>query len=182
MRRPVDKNNANFNTCWPNLFNAVVEHLELKEIEMFGRQFTWANNLDPPTLEKLDRLLMSSEWELKYPKVTVEALDRSRSNHTPLLLNGRVPSHYSNHVLFKFELGWLIIDEFHDMIASVWQQETRDHTTMEKWQNKIRFLHRHIRGWAKNTTGTIKMDKSQFTHMLDELDKKKKLLAYHLMS
>lgn len=40
MRRPEDKNNANFNTCWPNLFNAVVEHLELKEIEMFGRQFT----------------------------------------------------------------------------------------------------------------------------------------------
>jgi hypothetical protein len=43
----------------------------------------------PPPFEKLDRVLMSSEWELKFPKVTVEALDRSTSDHTPLLLNRR---------------------------------------------------------------------------------------------
>jgi hypothetical protein len=114
------------------LFNAIIEHLELKEIKMMCRQFTWANNLDPPTFEKLDRVLMSPEWELKFPKVIVEALDRHRSDHTPLLLNGRVASQIGNHVLFKSELGWIIRDRFHDMASSIWQQETRSDSAMEK--------------------------------------------------
>jgi hypothetical protein len=89
---------------------------------MMGRQYTWANILDPPTFEKLDKVLMSLEWELKFPKVTVEAFDISRSNHTPLLLNGRVASRISNHALFKFELGWIIRARFHDMGSTIWQK------------------------------------------------------------
>ena len=53
---------------------------------MIGRQFTWANSLTDPTYEKLDRVLVTTEWELKYPLVTVHALDRGLSDHTPLLL------------------------------------------------------------------------------------------------
>ena len=133
MRGPEDKSNDNFDPRWPNLFNDVIDHLELKEIEMLGRQFTWADNLDAPTFKKLDRVLMSLEWELKFPKFIVEALNIFCSNHTPLLLNRRVASQFRNHTSFKFELGWLIRDGFHDMISSIWQQETRGDTTMGKW-------------------------------------------------
>ena len=52
MRRPEDKNKNNFNFRWPNLFNAVIESLEMKEIDLKGRHFTWSNNLDSPTFEK----------------------------------------------------------------------------------------------------------------------------------
>lgn len=125
MRRPEDKNNNNFNYRWPNLFNAVIESLELREIEMTGRQYTWSNDLDPPTFEKLDRVLMSPEWDIKFPNVTVQALDRTRPDHTPLLLNGKVAASTGNHTLFKFEQGWLIRDDFHDMVSSIWDQETK---------------------------------------------------------
>jgi hypothetical protein len=37
--------------------------------------------------EKLDRVLASVEWEQKFPLVSVRALTRSRSNHTPLLID-----------------------------------------------------------------------------------------------
>ena len=47
----------------PTYFNTVIETMDLQEIEMTGRQYTWANDLDPPTYEKLDRILMSTEWE-----------------------------------------------------------------------------------------------------------------------
>ena len=132
MRRPEDKNKDNFNPRWPNLFNAVIESLEIKEIELKGRQFTWSNNLDPPTLEKLDRVFMSIDWELKYPNATVEALHRSRSDHTPLLLIDKIASQFGTRSLFKFELGWLIRDGFHDMVSSIWQQHTRGYSAMEK--------------------------------------------------
>ena len=90
MRRAEDKSNDNFSLRWPKLFNSIIANLELHEIDMVGCQFTWANDLNPPTFEKLDRVLMSPEWELKFPNVTVHALDRSRSDHMPLLLNGKV--------------------------------------------------------------------------------------------
>jgi hypothetical protein len=119
MRRPEDKNKNNFNFRWPNLFNAVIESLEMKEIYLKGCHFTWSNNLDPPTFEKLDRVFMSIDWELEFPNVSVIALRRSRSDHTPLLLNAMVTSQLSTHTQFKFELGWLISDGFHDMVATI---------------------------------------------------------------
>jgi hypothetical protein len=47
----------------------------MKDIELKGRQFTWSNNLDPPTFEKLGRVFMSIDWELKYPKAPFVLLE-----------------------------------------------------------------------------------------------------------
>lgn len=74
------------NNHWPFLFNTVIDSFDIREIDLTGRQFTWANSLPNPTYEKLDRALMLIEWEFKYPLVMVQALDRGVSNHTPLFL------------------------------------------------------------------------------------------------
>ena len=92
MRHSKEKNKVNFNPRWPFLFNAVIDSFDLREIELTGRQFTWANSLADPTYEKLDRALMTSEWEFKYHMVTVHALDRGVSDHAPLLLDIGDPS------------------------------------------------------------------------------------------
>ncbi len=42
-------------------FNAIIDGLCLKELQMSGRNFTWANNLAHPTYEKLDRVLVLTE-------------------------------------------------------------------------------------------------------------------------
>ena len=92
MRHSKEKNKDNFNSRWPFLFNAVIDSFDLREIELTGRQFTWANSLTDPTYEKLDRVLMTTECKIKYPMVTVHALDRGVSDHTPLLLDTGNPS------------------------------------------------------------------------------------------
>ena len=75
------------------MFNTIIESLDLREIELSGRKFTWANALPNPTFEKLDRVLASVEWEQKFPFVTVQALSRGISDHTPLLLDsGGLPT------------------------------------------------------------------------------------------
>lgn len=53
---------------------------------LHGRLYTWANNLENPTYEKLDRILVSTEWELAFPLATVTGLSRDLSDHVPLLL------------------------------------------------------------------------------------------------
>jgi hypothetical protein len=63
LRNPSEKNNDNFNHRWHFLFNSVIDGLNLKVLEMSGRKFTSANSLKNPTFEKLDRILISIEWE-----------------------------------------------------------------------------------------------------------------------
>jgi hypothetical protein len=77
IRKTEEKNNNNFKARWPFVFNAIIEHLNLKEIALSGRQYTWASRRDEPTYEKLDRVLASISWEQKFPLVTVRALTMS---------------------------------------------------------------------------------------------------------
>ena len=112
IRNPSEKNNDRYNSRWPLLFNACIETLNLRELELSGRKFTWANSAEHPTFERLDRILVSTEWEQKFPMSTVEALTREISDHTPLLLDTNQASHRGNTPLFKFELGWLAKDGF----------------------------------------------------------------------
>jgi endonuclease/exonuclease/phosphatase family metal-dependent hydrolase len=87
IRNRSEKNNDRFDERWPFLFNVVIDGLDLREIEMSGRKFTWANSRRVPTYEKLDRVLVSTEWEQRFPLATVVALSREISDHTPLLLD-----------------------------------------------------------------------------------------------
>jgi hypothetical protein len=75
MRHSKEKNNDRCNDCWPFLFNAVIDSFDLLEIELMGHQFTWVNSLPNPTFKKLDRVLMTTEWEFKYPLVSVHTLE-----------------------------------------------------------------------------------------------------------
>ena len=117
IRRSEEKNNDNFDRHYPFIFNAVIESLDLRELWLSGRQFMWANNLDNPTFKKLDRILVSTDWEHKYPLTTVNALERVLSDHTPIVLNTGAASDTRNQNLFKFELGWLKRDGFVDLVA-----------------------------------------------------------------
>jgi hypothetical protein len=93
LRNPSEKNNDNYEHRWPFLFNSVIDGLNLRELEMSSRRYTWANSLPNPTYEKLDIILMSTEWEKKIPLENVIALSRDTLDHTPLLLDtGRAPS------------------------------------------------------------------------------------------
>jgi exonuclease III len=117
IRRPDEKSNGNYNDRWPFLFNAVIDTLNLRELELSGRSFTWANHLQNQTFEKLDRILVCTDFESKYPLTTVNALSREISDHTPLLCcTNNSSSSYQPQ--FKFELGWLLRDGFCDIYSN----------------------------------------------------------------
>jgi endonuclease/exonuclease/phosphatase family metal-dependent hydrolase len=112
IRNRPEKNNDRYEDRWLFLFNAVINSLNLRELELSERQYTWTNNLQMPTYEKLDRILLSTDWKLKYPKVSVHALTREISGHSPLLLDSEQPPKQNNANMFKFELSWLLKEGF----------------------------------------------------------------------
>jgi endonuclease/exonuclease/phosphatase family metal-dependent hydrolase len=131
LRSSQEKNNDRFNNRWPFLFNAIIDGLNLRELEMSGRKFAWANNLSSPTFEKLDRVLVTTEWEEKIPLTTVQALPRVISDHTPLMLNSGETSTSGNESLFKFECGWLLRDGFIEMIKGIWSSHMEGNNPIE---------------------------------------------------
>jgi hypothetical protein len=56
-----------FDETWSCFFNAIIDGLDLRELEISGRKFTWANALQKSTYEKLDRVLVSTEWDKRFP-------------------------------------------------------------------------------------------------------------------
>ena len=66
IRRQEEKNNDNFNPHWPFISNTVIESLNLRELMLPGRQYTWANHRVALTYDKLDIILQSMEREKSF--------------------------------------------------------------------------------------------------------------------
>lgn len=75
---------------WSFLFNVIIERNSLVELDLTGRLYTWSNNRNDLTFEKLDIFLVSLEWDLKYHNVLVKGLNRFFSDHVPLCLSTEV--------------------------------------------------------------------------------------------
>jgi hypothetical protein len=75
-----------------------------------------------PTYEKLDRVLKDTDWEKKL-LVSVRVLARlsNLSDHAPILLTTGTPTPQRPRQ-FKFELGWLLRDGFHEMVTKIWEK------------------------------------------------------------
>jgi endonuclease/exonuclease/phosphatase family metal-dependent hydrolase len=82
----MDKNNANLNRRNMGRFRRFVDETELKDLPLHGCRYTWSNGCAHPTLEKLDRVLASADWESLFPESFLQALSSDMSDHTPLLL------------------------------------------------------------------------------------------------
>ena len=135
-----------------------------------GRQYTWANSLQNPTFEKLDRVLMTTEWEFKYPLVTVHALDRGVSDHTPLLLDIGEPSYRGIAKQFKIELSWLAREDFRHRETEIWNKPIHGRNSVQRWNRKMGAMRKHQRGWAGHQHGLYKMQKQNCQSIITTLD------------
>ncbi len=70
-----------------SLFTDLLSKLELIDLPVGNQCFTWSNMQAVPTLAKLDRFLISTEWDQNFPLSKVTGLPRVTSNHTPLRLS-----------------------------------------------------------------------------------------------
>ena len=68
---------------------------------------------------------MTTEWEFKYPLVTVHALDKGVSDHTPLLLDTRTPAFTGIAKPFKMEPSWFYREDFYDRVVEIWNKPVR---------------------------------------------------------
>jgi len=82
----------------------------LMDFPLAGGSYTWSISCDPPVWSKIDRFLVSPNWEARFPVTSQKRLSRLYSDHFPILLNC---AHFSARSRpFKFENMWLKVDGF----------------------------------------------------------------------
>jgi hypothetical protein len=119
LRGASEKNKTLKPSRWNDMFNYIINTCEMREIDMFGGQFTWSNNQVVPTLEKLDRFLVNREWELLFPLTIVHKLSREISDHNPIILD-TMEGREKQSREFRFDKRWLKDESFLAKVARVW--------------------------------------------------------------
>jgi hypothetical protein len=144
-----DKSLGNMDRIIMHRFRKTLNHLEVKEVRLNGRKYTWSNRQANPTMSRIDRAFSSVEWEQWYPKPYLQALTSSTSDHYSLLL-----SPLDNPALkprFRFESFWTAMPGFFDIISQAWNRSI--HTSL----NPLNTLHtklgrtaKALKAWAKS--------------------------------
>jgi hypothetical protein len=69
IRNAQEKNNGNLNYGLMDRFNMFKDLHQLQEISRCGVKYTWTNRQRNPIMETLNRILVSNEWESRFPCV-----------------------------------------------------------------------------------------------------------------
>jgi hypothetical protein len=59
----ADKSNGRLHRRQMGRFRRLLSDLELKQLHLHGRLFTWSNERTHRTLERIDRIFISLDWE-----------------------------------------------------------------------------------------------------------------------
>jgi endonuclease/exonuclease/phosphatase family metal-dependent hydrolase len=84
--RESDKSNDRINRRLMNTFRALLDEIEVKEMHLNGRRYTWSSGTQNPTQTKIDHVFTTKEWELLYPHCHLQAASTMVSDHCPMVL------------------------------------------------------------------------------------------------
>jgi hypothetical protein len=138
----------------------------LMDLPMAGGESTWSNNL---TWSRLDRFLVSPEWELCYPNLLQKKLLRVCSDHAPILLSSGCPQ--SGKRAFKFENMWLKEEGFVTKIKGWWDSFQFFGSPSFVLANKLKALKWEIKRWNLEEFGDVREKNKAWCEELKELDR-----------
>lgn len=145
-RNPLDKNSDNFNFREAQLFNDSINRLELIEIPLVDRAYTWSNKRDNPTLVRLDRCFVNVLWDDTFPNTALSTLPRTASDHVPLVL--AASTNIPKSRCFRFENNWLRHATFKEAISQ--SIDMNAHASIGKnFVKMLKNCRTTCRSWAK---------------------------------
>jgi hypothetical protein len=163
-----DKNNDNVNRALMGRFRRLVNDLELKEIPLLGRRYTWSNERASPTLVKLDRVLCTADWEDIFPDCVLQSLASEISDHCPLLLG--LQDGVRGKRRFHFESFWSQLPEFFDTVKNSWDEPVGIMGPLERISFKLKRLTRALQSWSAKRVGHIRSQLALAREVLHRLE------------
>lgn len=153
------KRGRNWSRKIRTLFSNMINDLELIDLPMGNQNYTWSNIQCNPTLAKLDRFLISTDWDQTFPLTRVLALPRITSDHSPILLS---TNDRKLGCLFRFEEVWLSRDDFCILAPIWWSEVWPKSTSVLTFVAKLRHCRKRIKEWCSTHFYNITKQRRSF--------------------
>lgn len=97
-------------------FSKFIEEMDLIDLPLSGGNFTWARGNRHEISSRLDRFLISSEWDEEFRNIKQSMLPRITSDHIPIEL--QCGNWEPNRSYFKFENWWPEVEGFNELVKN----------------------------------------------------------------
>jgi hypothetical protein len=129
----------------------------LMDFPLAGGSYTWSLSGDPPTWSRIDRFLVSPDWESRFSVKSQKRLPRLYSDHFPILLDCSDTTRRKRP--FKFENMWLKADGFVGLVKQWWDSYSFQGTPSFVIACKLKALKQHLKIWNEEVFGNVERNK-----------------------
>ena len=157
-------------------FFEVIEDLGLRDIPLTRGPFTWRGGRNNGSMSRLGHFLFSDDWEGYFSNMVQSTLVRLVSDYFLILLDvggiRRGPSP------FRFEIMWLRVEGFKDLLKNWWQSLNFSDTFSLILASKLKALKAFLKSWNRDVFGRVEVNKCNALHSVnywDELEEDKPL-------
>lgn len=154
-------------------FRRFLYEVELGEIHLTGCLYTWSNERSHPTLEKIDRFFVSSDWRLLFPHCNLQSLSTLCSDHAPLLLRTDAMFNYKKR--FHFKSIWTKFLGFLDVVRQAWSCLLNGADPFKRLDWLLRNTARVLQSWSSRFVGNIRTQLEIAKEVLHRLE----IARYH---
>lgn len=167
---PLDRNTTPTDWRTPLRFSQLISSRGLLNLTLHGRHFTWSNERYDLTMARLDRFLISTDWNLRFPSSTQKALPNTSSDHCPIMLIAK--KGFRKTKFFRFENLWLRFPALEKVVLQAWSSMHLASTPLQL-HLKLQNLQREIKLWAVQNVGIIKQHVEACREYLGWIDRVK---------
>jgi hypothetical protein len=148
IRSPDNRNREGSDVNNMLLFNRIISHLDLEEIPLKGRAFTWSNMQENPLLEKLDWIFTSANWTSTFPITLASPLAKLSSDHVPIKIH--IGSHVPKFQIFRFDDYWMEFDGFNDTVINCWHPSGPFKNAAHDLTSRLKSIRHGLKKWSRN--------------------------------
>jgi hypothetical protein len=163
-----EKSNDRLDRFMMARFRQFVHEHEVKDLYLHGRRFTWSNEREAPTLTRIDRAIVSLEWDLMHPDSFLQALSSSVSDHAPIHLS--LSAAFKPKRRFKFEAFWLNLEGFEEALKEAWVCDPSIVDPFRRLDALFRSTAEFFQAWSEKKVGNIKLKLAMANTLILRLD------------